>query len=120
MAERRRRIRITVDHHFRAERVAVLAWVFGDWAVHLWRDLWTVTHVPTGSALCIAHGAAHGRHIARRLRAEVDGASLPDAPLGLHEFPLLDAKDRDAICDVLDETMPSMPDGPVVVGGPRG
>jgi hypothetical protein len=50
---------------------------------------------------------------------EVDGASLPDQPLGPYEFPLLDAVDRDAICRVIDDTMPTMPDGPIVLGEPH-
>lgn len=92
--------------------------VFGDWAVHLWRSLWTVTHVPSGAALCIPRDERHGQRIARRLAKKVRGDSLPDTLAGPYEYPLVDARDRDAIIRILDKERPGRPDGPFP-GDPR-
>lgn len=90
----------------------VEAHVFGDWAVHMWRSLWTVTHVPSGTALCHGRDEQHSRKIARRCAEEVSGDSLPDTLAGPYEYPLVDELDLDAIIRILDEEMPTLPEGP--------
>lgn len=86
--------------------------VFGDWAVHLWIFQWTVTHVPSGAALCWARDERHAKRIARRCAKEVPGDSLPDTLTGPYEYPLIDDRDRRAIRRIIDEEMPTLPDGP--------
>lgn len=88
------------------------AHVYGDWGVHLWRSQWTVTHIPSGTAVCWARDKRHGQKIARRCAKEVPGDSMPDTLAGPYEYPLIDARDRDAIIRIMDEEMPSLPDGP--------
>lgn len=101
-------ITIAVEGGFRD----VEARVFGDYAVHLWRSQWTVTHVPSGTALCWGRDERHAKKIARRCAKEIPGDSLPDTLAGPHEYPLIDARDRDAIIRIIDEEIPLLPDGP--------
>lgn len=92
--------------------VEVQAHVFGDWGVHWYRREWRVTHVPSGTALCVARDERHGKRIARRLAKDVPTDSLPDTLAVPDEYPLVDARARDAIWRVIDDELPILPDGP--------
>jgi len=107
-----RKVKI-IDIAVEGGRREVVATVFGDWGVHPWRGQWTVTHIPSGCALCLPRDERHGKKIARRLDKEVSGESLPDTLAGPYEYPLIDVRDRDAIGRIMDEELPEPPGGPL-------
>lgn len=71
--------------------------VYDDIGVHKRRNVFVVSHIPSGRALAILPDERKACRVARRIRDEVPLESFPDEPYPVRHYALIDSTAFDAL-----------------------